>query len=170
MFRKININELSTENDEVFVNFKEELKVSKEYSMLNDTIVVEFDGYLKFEDDFYVLEGSTKLFGKTECSNCLKIIDFVEEFSILEKFSNKGKDEDGDVWNFVGLEIDLEDAIHSNVVMNIPLKLVCLETCKGLCKYCGINLNDSTCNCQPPVDPRFESLLSLLNENNKEVQ
>ncbi len=167
MFNKININELSAD-DKVLIDFQEEIKVSKEYNLLNDTANVSFNGYLKLEDDFYILKGDVTLSGQTECSNCLKQVSFNDEFNIDEKFSNKGNDEDEDVWSFIGHEIDITDAVHSNSVLNIPLKLSCSETCKGLCKYCGINLNDSTCDCQPPVDPRFEGLLSLLQED-KEV-
>ncbi len=167
MYRKININELSSDN-KVFIDFKEEIEVSKEYDLLDDIIEVDFNGHLKLENNFYTLEGNTKIKGKIECSACLKVVDFNYEFSIFEKFSNKGKNEDDDIWEFTGVDIDLTYAIYSNIVLNIPFKLNCSETCKGLCKYCGINLNDSTCKCQPPVDPRFESLLSLLEEN-KEV-
>ncbi len=167
MYRKININELSSDN-KVLIDFKEEITVSKEYDLLDNTIEVEFNGHLKLENDFYILEGDTKLAGKTECSTCLKVLDFTDKFSVFEKFSNKGEGKDDDVWQFIGLDVDISEAIYSNVVLNIPFKLNCNETCKGLCKYCGINLNDSTCDCQPPVDPRFEGLLSLLQEN-KEV-
>ncbi len=167
MNRKINIDKLSSDN-KIHINFKEEITVSKEYNLLNDIINIEFDGYLKLENDFYILEGDTKLTGKTECSSCLKEIDFTEQFSIFEKFSNKGYNDDEDIWYFSGKELSFADAIHSNVVLKLPFKLNCSETCKGLCKFCGINLNDSTCDCQPPVDPRFEGLLSLLQEN-KEV-
>ncbi len=167
MYRKINIDKLSLEN-KILINFKEEITVSKEYNLKDDIVNIEFDGYLKLENDFYILEGNAKLTGKTECSTCLKEIDFIEEFSVFEKFNNKGIESDEDVWYFKGKELSFGDAIHSNVILKIPLKLNCSETCKGLCKYCGINLNNSTCDCQPPVDPRFEGLLSLLQED-KEV-
>ncbi len=167
MYRKINIDKLSSDN-KIHINFKEEITVSKEYNLLNDIINVDFDGYLKLENDFYILEGDAKLAGKTECSSCLKETDFAKQFSVFEKFSNKGNIDDEEVWYFSSKDLSFDDAIHSNVVLNIPFKLYCSETCKGLCKFCGTNLNDSTCDCQPPVDPRFEGLLSLLQEN-KEV-
>ncbi len=167
MYRKINIDKLSSDN-EIIIKFEEELTVSKEYNLLNDTINVEFAGCLKLKNDFYILEGNTKISGKAYCSSCLKEIDFVDEFEFSEKFSNKGNQNDEDIWFFSGKELSFGDAIHSSVVLNIPFKLKCNKTCKGLCKFCGTNLNNSTCDCQPPVDPRFEGLLSLLQEN-KEV-
>jgi len=38
--------------------------------------------------------------------------------------------------------IDVEDRIVEAIVVEIPIKVLCKEDCKGLCPYCGINLND----------------------------
>ncbi|MFA7060159.1 MAG: DUF177 domain-containing protein [Pedobacter sp.] len=44
-------------------------------------------------------------------------------------------------------EIDLTHEIEEQVAMEIPLKPLCNEDCKGLCPVCGIDLNHATCNC-----------------------
>ncbi len=38
--------------------------------------------------------------------------------------------------------IDLEDRVIEAIVIEIPIKVLCKEDCKGLCPYCGINLNE----------------------------
>jgi len=38
--------------------------------------------------------------------------------------------------------IDVEDRIVEAIVVEIPIKVLCKEDCKGLCPYCGINLNE----------------------------
>lgn len=48
---------------------------------------------------------------------------------------------------YSGDEIDLTHEIEEQVAMEIPLKPLCNEDCKGLCHTCGIDLNTSTCSC-----------------------
>ena len=74
-------------------------------------------------------------------------------------------DEDNeDEWVFPleGDSADLEDIIRTVFVLNMDSKLLCKEDCKGLCHRCGKNLNESPCNCQKELDPRFAALKQLL--------
>ena len=50
------------------------------------------------------------------------------------------------------------------VLLASPVKLICREDCKGLCPQCGTNLNNATCNCQQPGDPRWAALGELKNK------
>jgi uncharacterized protein len=57
----------------------------------------------------------------------------------------------------------LEDALREQVLLAIPLKLVCREDCKGLCAHCGKNLNkEGQCSCVDLVqDPRWSALKEI---------
>ncbi len=44
-------------------------------------------------------------------------------------------------------EIDLFQIIKEQAFLNIPMKSLCSEDCKGLCPSCGKNLNDGLCDC-----------------------
>jgi uncharacterized protein len=60
-------------------------------------------------------------------------------------------------------EIDISKTIHDVFILNRPIRLLCSDTCKGLCINCGINLNKKTCDCHKEnIDPRLEKLKSLL--------
>jgi uncharacterized protein len=48
---------------------------------------------------------------------------------------------------YSGDEIDLTHEIEEQVAMEIPLKPLCNDSCKGLCHECGIDLNTSSCSC-----------------------
>ncbi|OHB33901.1 MAG: hypothetical protein A2X79_03340 [Desulfuromonadaceae bacterium GWB2_53_15] len=48
---------------------------------------------------------------------------------------------------YIGNEIDLTHEIEEQVAMEIPIKPLCNEACKGLCPVCGIDLNHATCSC-----------------------
>lgn len=49
--------------------------------------------------------------------------------------------------SYSGDEIDLTHEIEEQVAMEIPLKPLCNDDCKGLCHECGIDLNTSSCSC-----------------------
>lgn len=48
--------------------------------------------------------------------------------------------------------IDLGPAAWEEIVLAVPIKLLCKEDCAGLCPTCGTNLNDSRCNCARDAD------------------
>jgi uncharacterized protein len=58
--------------------------------------------------------------------------------------------------------IDFRDAVQEQVVLALPYKPLCSETCKGLCPGCGVDLNHENCRCRsaPEAGP-FSVLKSL---------
>jgi uncharacterized protein len=44
--------------------------------------------------------------------------------------------------------IDLTDLVREQVILALPMKIVCQPECRGLCPICGINLNWGACQCQ----------------------
>lgn len=50
-----------------------------------------------------------------------------------------------------GDEIDLRADIEQEIIMALPLQPLCQENCRGLCPVCGLNRNQGSCHCQPPV-------------------
>jgi uncharacterized protein len=70
--------------------------------------------------------------------------------------------EEGGLIIFAGREIDLKEALQEQVVMSIPMRPLCAETCKGLCSRCGANLNDGDCGCrQNSFNIKFAALKDL---------
>ena len=60
---------------------------------------------------------------------------------------------------FHGDEIDLSDAVAEQIIMDLPLRPLCHEGCKGLCPHCGADLNVRECGCTPAeFDTRFAAL------------
>jgi len=46
---------------------------------------------------------------------------------------------------YSGDTIDIDDIIVEQIILQIPISPLCRESCKGLCKICGINLNVVEC-------------------------
>lgn len=44
-------------------------------------------------------------------------------------------------------EIDLDDLLHQQLLLSLPDKRLCGEGCRGLCSFCGADLNEESCGC-----------------------
>ena len=61
--------------------------------------------------------------------------------------------------------IDMDELITSDILLELPIKILCREDCKGLCPKCGANLNETNCGCDTrQADPRLDALRKLLEE------
>ncbi len=62
--------------------------------------------------------------------------------------------------------LDLTEAVQQYADINIPMKVVCKPDCAGICIECGVNLNNSQCECDTTVlDPRWGALLGYVPGN-----
>ncbi len=60
-------------------------------------------------------------------------------------------------------ELDFTARIRENIIFNLPVKPLCRPDCRGLCPFCGQNLNIQECSCRrEAVDPRWDGLRQLL--------
>ena len=57
--------------------------------------------------------------------------------------------------------IDLDAVIFEQIMLQLPIKPLCSETCKGLCPRCGINLNVACCECRKET---FDERLAALKQ------
>jgi uncharacterized protein len=76
----------------------------------------------------------------------------------------KGQEEDG-IYYFSPstAELDLTDPLRQTLILALPAKRICRETCRGLCPHCGVDLNHETCQCPTGHDdPRWDKLLNLI--------
>lgn len=65
---------------------------------------------------------------------------------------------DGDVFT-------LDDVVRDYLMVEVPVKAVCHEDCRGICPQCGQNMNESECSCrQEAIDPRLAGLADFLTE------
>jgi len=105
------------------------------------------------------------------CARCLEPIvkDVSGPFDLLYRpqGTDAGKEEisitsaEAEVSYYQGESLLLEDALREQVLLALPLKVICREDCKGLCPHCGKNLNVAACGCAEPNDPRWSALKDL---------
>jgi uncharacterized protein len=69
---------------------------------------------------------------------------------------------DADREYFDGHTIDLDPIVREQVLLALPVSVVCRDDCKGLCSVCGQDLNEAECGCERKVvDPRLAVLKSI---------
>ena len=66
-----------------------------------------------------------------------------------------------------GVEVDLEPLLCEQLVLALPIKLLCQPECKGICPSCGADMNDKPCDCKeelPETNPWKRALMQLNEE------
>lgn len=114
-----------------------------------------------------LLEGRLKLVLEIPCDRCLRPvkepleIDFSQELYSPEILEPEEEDEQSFVH---GYELDVEAFVKNEILINMPVKVLCRPDCKGICKKCGHNLNDGECGCDTFVpDPRMAAIKDIFN-------
>ena len=111
----------------------------------------------------------------TGCQRCLAPVQhtYDGEFDVVVRRSGPGAEagDGGGQYLLVAVgehEVDLTEAIHECVVVNMPMLIVCRDDCKGLCPLCGINRNHDSCSCEQANDSRWDALRRLGTQNAEE--
>jgi uncharacterized protein len=124
--------------------------------------------------DMIEVEGQSTTRVKLPCSRCLSTQEVPVEANYELTFvrqsppTSAGEEEEIELSaeemglvEFHGEEIDLREAIQEQVILALPLRALCKETCRGLCPQCGANLNETGCQCPPS---EFRNKFSILKE------
>jgi uncharacterized protein len=148
---------------------------------------LEEDGECRFLSDIYarleirkvagIIEVEGKIETKTSatCSRCLATfeaplrhhfaVDFTPELTEpdAEQADIALSAEDLGLIYYSEDTLDFQDAIQEQVILSLPLRPLCREDCKGLCRSCGENLNEKDCGCggSSAMDSRFAVLKNL---------
>lgn len=108
----------------------------------------------KIDKQLY-LNGHLELTIQSPCSRCLTMVskNISPGFSIILLPENKDNDEfvcdeDAMVESYRGNVVDITDYLYEVLSMSLPVKFLCRKNCKGLCMYCGTNMNEINCECK----------------------
>lgn len=108
---------------------------------------------------------------EADCSRCARRFDILVDrtFDAVFVTSDSGEtdhaveldEDDLDLDYYRGDFIDGLHLLAEQILLEIPMKVLCAEDCRGLCPKCGANFNETDCDCEPTVDPRWASLNDL---------
>ncbi len=104
------------------------------------------------------------------CARCLEgyVFDVVNDFSLVllpqEQLPPNMEltQDDLDIVYYQGDEIDLSPIVGEHILLALPTRPLCSESCRGLCPYCGVNKNFEQCSCETNrSDPRWAALREI---------
>lgn len=113
------------------------------------------------------IEGKCDLVIEVPCARCLKAVQ--EPMKLVVKEHIKESDLDNpetaeDMPYMEGYQLDIDALLGNEIMINWPMKVLCKEDCKGICKVCGKDLNEGECGCDTFVpDPRMAVLKDIFN-------
>jgi uncharacterized protein len=145
---------------------------------------VGFSGRIEPSGSDYLLRGSLSGGFVTACARCLEPATLPLDVEISVVYvedqggggggggKTKGKDDDEDeegvdapdVIRFSDGLIDLGSELREEILLALPVSVLCREDCAGLCPVCGGNRNASPCDCeerQRQKQSKFATLAKL---------
>ena len=109
-----------------------------------------------------------------ECDRCLKSVNsattakFSREYATTADYEAQQAIElsadDLDLSVFDGAVIDIDALVREELLLAAPDHVLCQKTCKGICPTCGVDRNETACDCETDgIDPRWAGLKELVN-------
>jgi uncharacterized metal-binding protein YceD (DUF177 family) len=131
-----------------------------------------FRGRIEVTADDYLLRGKLNGGLLVPCARCLEPaklpLDVDVSVVYVEHEDNKAEDDDDidapDVLTFEDGTIDLSPELRDEILLAVPVSVLCREDCAGLCSVCGNNRNLTPCDCverQQQSQSKFAVLAKL---------
>ncbi len=116
------------------------------------------------------MKGDSSLVLRTPCARCLEPVTFSCELHFDQELTpdqdGAAQDADQEKESYLnGYELDVDQLVCNELILSLPMRVLCREDCKGICNRCGTNLNLRTCTCDTgPFDPRMSVFQEIFNE------
>ena len=125
---------------------------------LRELQLVDADLLLTVEDSDVWAEGSFEARGEGFCDRCSEPVTlrFGKAFQTFLTPRSRDRaaaasvelhEEDLDVGFYDGTGVETNDILWEQVALELPMKVVCSEACRGVCPVCGKNRNREECSC-----------------------
>lgn len=145
---------------------------------------IAVEGHVTNTGQGYLADGTIQTELQLECGRCLKPVRWPLSVRFFERFhsedegrpqplsafeSAEDEEEEADeVHYFSGDEIDLAPVVREQILVAVPMKVVCTDDCKGICPKCGANLSEDPCDCpDETLDIRLAPLAEWLKAQEK---
>ncbi len=130
------------------------------------------EGTVSADGSLLTVQGLLRFDYETQCARCLAQVSSHQEAEFAEEFARSESENAPDRYLYVGHTLDLTQMVEDCIALNMPLRTLCSETCKGLCPVCGADRNIVSCGCsadEGPMKNPFAALAAKLREENEEV-
>ena len=100
------------------------------------------------------------------CDRCLEEVRTTISLEASKEVDLNETAESDDVYETIfmdGTVFDSERFVYGEILVNLPMKTLCNDECKGFCNRCGTNLNHGECGCDTTeLDPRMAKVLEVF--------
>lgn len=98
-------------------------------------------------DNMYVgATGETSV--ALRCDRCLGSYRQDLNFQVGEPFVDEGENSAPEGLSYRNEILDTRDLVREELLLALPVRGLCEETCRGLCPQCGHDLNAGACGCK----------------------
>ena len=115
-----------------------------------------------------VVIGTVTGHGAAQCAKCIQAFDADVTATFEETFLRRGnlqehmdEEENVDFFTYEGETVELASAAASALYLDMPMRFLCKEGCKGLCPVCGADRNAQSCACGDDNNNPFSALRAL---------
>ena len=118
------------------------------------------------------LQGKLQTKVEAVCDRCLQPVELLIDTEFNERFvravswaaeeQHELQAEDLNIAVFDGEGIELDDLVREELLLAVPVNVLCGQDCKGLCPTCGVDRNLIDCQCgNDEIDLRWQKLRNL---------
>ncbi len=153
----------------VFLTENESVSVQEEFVLSEmENFVTPVTAAVTVENHagMIVLEAAVRFVYRAPCDRCGQPVSKKNAYQFRHILVSELPEDDGnDYIQAPDYKLDTVSLLRDDILLELPSKFLCKESCKGLCSKCGKNLNEGACSCEAKeIDPRLAVLKQLLSE------
>jgi len=125
---------------------------------------VGISGKLESKTNLVTLDLTARVFVRCPCDRCAEEVDISYDVAVFYRLVPELNQDGNDDFLLVdSMLLDIDRLVREAALLNYPTKLLCCDSCKGICQTCGCNFNRRQCGCEKKqIDPRLEALKKLI--------
>ena len=164
------------------------LKGDTDVILIDYTLKPDFEADVSFTSDIRVTGSVTDMAGyirlsltatlpfESFCARCLEPVkdevELVVERTVVAEgaISAETLEEQFDEYAVIkGYALDVDEELREELLLVLPMRVLCSPDCPGLCPTCGKSLKNGECGCNHhETDPRWDKLKAWLKQNGEE--
>lgn len=126
-----------------------------------------------------IVRGKLEAVVELECGRCLEQFTLPVKMTVEEQFpiidsqvpvpEHEAEIEEEEIDESIFLDniFDLSEYIRQAILVEVPIRPLCGENCKGLCPTCGRNLNEGPCDCPVEAEDSPFTVLKVILEGER---
>lgn len=134
---KLSLSRLEKENIQIDGVFDDGFLELEKDGMISVISPVNYKFEAQLHASGVVIQGNASVKISGQCGRCLENVEqeIATRYTLmLDELGNAD-------------EIDVADEIREELMLALPINIICSDDCLGLCPECGQNLNKKSCKC-----------------------